>query len=98
MPDFADNLVQICTHSEHTEEVPSSSTAEVYDVYVSRDGTERCTCPGFTYRGRCKHVTAAREKICEWREDIGPEKQTPQQEMEAECPRCGSSTDLVSPT
>jgi uncharacterized Zn finger protein len=68
----------------------------VYDVYVNRDGTERCTCPGFTYRGKCKHVAAAREKICGWRADVGPEEQTPQQEMEAVCPRCGTTTDFTS--
>jgi len=26
------------------------------NVYVIRDG--KCSCPGFTYRGKCKHVEA----------------------------------------
>jgi hypothetical protein len=34
-----------------------------WDVTVDRDGEPACDCPGFTYRGRCKHTHAARQLL-----------------------------------
>lgn len=31
-----------------------------YDVLLENDQDASCTCPGHTYRGRCKHVDALR--------------------------------------
>ncbi|MBT7486322.1 MAG: DEAD/DEAH box helicase [Rhodospirillales bacterium] len=40
---------------------PSAS----YQVTFGRAGHLECTCPGFTYRGNCKHTREVREKIYE---------------------------------
>ena len=34
-----------------------------FELSVSRWGHVRCSCPGFTYRGVCKHVEALRDKL-----------------------------------
>jgi len=34
-----------------------------FELWVSPWGHVRCTCPGFTYRGICKHVEALRGKL-----------------------------------
>jgi len=34
-----------------------------FELWVSPWGHVRCTCPGFTYRGVCKHAEALRGKL-----------------------------------
>jgi uncharacterized Zn finger protein len=34
-----------------------------FELWVSPWGHVRCTCPGFTYRGLCKHAEALRDKL-----------------------------------
>ena len=34
-----------------------------FELSVSPWGHVRCTCPGFTYRGVCKHAEALRDKL-----------------------------------
>lgn len=38
--------------------VPSSSTDAVYTVSFSGPYMRHCTCPGWYWRGRCRHVAA----------------------------------------
>jgi hypothetical protein len=94
MPDLTQELVQQCSQTALSDNVLSSKGTETYDVNVSGD-YENCTCPGFTYRGRCKHVTALKERLCGWSSQHGEEVQTPQQEMEMVCPKCGGETCWV---
>lgn len=44
-----------------------------------------CTCKGFQFRKRCKHVEQAQLQLCGWDEFVDPEKST-----DGKCPRCGS--------
>lgn len=51
-----------------------------------------CDCKGFEYRGHCRHVQDVADNLCRWDSFQGPEKQTPDQEKKAICPRCGATT------
>jgi hypothetical protein len=97
VPDLTTIYVQVCAQDSVAETVPSSSGKGTYDVFVSRDEQFRdtCTCPGFGFRGKCKHLTAVREKLCDWNAHVSDETQTPQQEMEAVCPKCGGETRVI---
>jgi len=43
-------------------EVPSSKPGQSYTVTITKDFAS-CTCPGYTYRGTCKHVTMIRKTL-----------------------------------
>ncbi|MGI8550069.1 MAG: hypothetical protein ACR2PL_04595 [Dehalococcoidia bacterium] len=43
--------------------VTSSENRRRRYVVVVRDGTEACSCPGFTYRQSCRHVEALRNRL-----------------------------------
>ena len=43
----------------------SRDPSAVYHVTFGRAGHLECTCPGFTYRGNCKHVREVREQVFE---------------------------------
>ena len=40
----------------------SRDPSAVYHVTFGRAGHLECTCPGFAYRGNCKHVREVRER------------------------------------
>ncbi len=84
--------VSFCATSSLCKRV-SGSKGEEYSVAVFLDPVmDECNCKGYQFRRECKHVKALREEFCGWRQGVGPEVQTPQQEMEAVCPRCGEET------
>jgi hypothetical protein len=96
MPDLDVIYIQVCANEVITEEVPSSRGTGVYMVTASLDESlEQCNCDGFRYRRKCRHVEALRSKLCGWNQQIDEEQQTPQQEMEGVCPRCGGETRVV---
>lgn len=51
-----------------------------------------CECPGYLYRGTCKHQVIADNAICRWTELEGPEEQSEEQRKIKKCPRCGELT------
>ncbi len=96
MPELTTVWTQECGSDSVKENVLSSKGTEEYEVFVSRSSEyDACTCPGFQYRGKCKHVTALREKLCDWTEQKSEITQSPQQEMEGICPKCGSETKVI---
>lgn len=96
MPDLDIVYRQACTNTTKSGKVKSSRGTGEYTVTASLDEkSDFCTCPGWKYHGRCRHVTQLREELCSWQEDVSEEVQTPQQEMSCICPRCGSETTVL---
>lgn len=73
--------------------VPSESKpGEEYEISGSiLSGQVSCSCPGFKFRGYCKHVHVDVES-CGWNAVTSPEPQTMEQKRNMTCPRCGSRT------
>src|SRR5689334_18276109 len=66
-----------------------------YVVLVCPWGTANesiCDCPGYSYRGSCRHQQIALESLCRWDELVGPEAQTEFHVKSNTCPRCGGKT------
>ena len=68
---ITDLYPKIKQHESPIEEVgawefPSSSDPEKrYQVTYGRTGHLECSCPGFNYRGECKHVREIRKETLE---------------------------------
>jgi uncharacterized Zn finger protein len=63
-------------------------------VYATQTSAD-CTCPGWKYHGKCKHVDAVRAEMCTWHSEYSSEQQTLQQNVNCRCPKCGGETELV---
>lgn len=75
MPELDIIYIQVCSATAAEEKVLSSKGDQTYDVYASLDERlDSCTCPGFQYRRKCKHVGAVRKKICGWHEQASEER------------------------
>lgn len=72
--------------------VPSSSTGSSYKVYATATGGD-CTCPGWKYHGRCKHMAHVRAQTCTWQLGQSP-AQSLAQNVAMVCPACGGPTEL----
>lgn len=73
--------------------VQSESNEDInYIVHVNpwanRSEQHVCECPGYTYRGRCKHQAMAHNAICGWNEIEGPEEASADDIQARRCPRC----------
>ena len=96
--------VQECASSLEWQDVRIRSASDPkkhYSVSIPPwGGTEdvTCDCPGYTYRGTCRHLAAALAKICNWSSAGAGPPQTEEQRLEQVCPRCGRETVLVEET
>lgn len=96
MRDLTFHLTQHCAQLSQavTRGVPSSSGAGTYQVYV-RGTAESCTCPGFKFHGKCKHVAQVRAQTCQWDGEHDLAEQTVTQNVKMICPRCKGPTTWV---
>lgn len=81
-------------------EVPSSQP-DLNDPYMvivppwDHETTEIiCECEGYKHRGYCRHQSLAMELACDWVAFNG-ESQTPEEEENHVCPRCGGPTKTI---
>ncbi len=73
-------------------EVPSSKGDKTYEVQGTiMNGFVRCSCPGFTFKGTCRHVKTVVE-TCGWRSNLSSTPQTLSQKENRICPVCGRRT------
>lgn len=91
---------------------PSSSGANDYIVKfgklpvseMQRQGTQNgwsCTCPGFKFRGTCRHVSQCAELRCGWNVQMDPSLSTDYRSKSTSdgnrcCPECGGDVVPVS--
>lgn len=98
MPDFTWHLSQFCGQRDRmvTKSVPSGSNPDrAYTTTVfGATGPADCTCPGWKYHQKCKHVDAVRAEICDWDSEHDEVGQTLQQNVNCTCPKCGAETEL----
>lgn len=92
------HLPQRCTalNKGVSRRVPSSSGKGSYSVQIAGDYAA-CTCPGFKFHGKCKHIAAVQAELCSWYLGTSPTPQTLQQNVQCVCPACGGPTELIPP-
>lgn len=92
--------IQVCRSNDGWQPVKIASESEEnleYLVLVNpwgQPGENLCECPGYTFRGRCKHQSFAAAKVCRWAEN-NPQykvKQTEQDKETMTCPACDGQT------
>ncbi len=96
MPNYSWHLPQRCGQrgKPHQKRVLSSSGAGSYSVLV-HGAVRGCTCPGWRYHGRCKHVAQVEAEVCGWELGKSPQHQTLQKNVACICPACGAETELT---
>jgi len=94
-------LIQECALNSGWQEVqvPSATDEKVYYLVTLPpwDRTEAeavCECPGYEFRGRCRHQREALEKICNWSE-LDSRPQTDDERSRRICPECKGPTQVV---
>ena len=90
---------QSCGSERKTFEMEVPSVSDKGKKYIIKghfvDGDMECSCPGFTFREKCKHLQLNIEK-CGWNALESVEPQTIDQKKHHICPRCGGPTQDVA--
>jgi hypothetical protein len=79
---------QTCSRSGAVEVI--GRTGNHYTVRFTPLGPI-CSCAGFHYRDKCRHLDEARAARCTWRTGDEPEM------IPGACPRCGAATTAATP-
>lgn len=90
MPDLMRVLTHTCTSNVSWEHDFVSDSGEEYTLYYHMERGWSCSCPGFNYRGNCRHVTdeELQSKRCGWAWDAFANTTY----HEKVCPECGEDT------
>jgi hypothetical protein len=62
-------VVKLAGEQRYLARSRSIEPGSYYELTVSPWGRIRCTCPGFSYRGRCAHATALGARLSREREE-----------------------------
>ena len=54
-----------------------------------------CSCPGYEFRGYCRHQREAWQYVCNWSEIDSALQQTEEQRKKRICPECEGKTHIV---
>jgi len=94
MPDLTLESRRVCASNEHWEaDIPASIAGGKYHVSYHKGNPGpylinwHCTCAGFQFRQRCRHIDIAKTQICQAGRDAyagGPGI-----EDSESCPKCG---------
>jgi hypothetical protein len=110
MPDLTTHATYICCTNEHWEKQVKGSKGNTYTVSHSRLDPEEsyrqgcdygwtCTCKGFQFRGKCKHLTQvlASGEFCGWNDtlEVGVEPDYDEQGRPI-CPDCGGPVTAIN--
>jgi hypothetical protein len=65
MPDLHRVLTCTCpSNFDWARSVESSDKKRTYLVTFTKEGNYACTCPGFKYRGQCRHIDEVSPERC----------------------------------
>ena len=89
MPDLTIVYAQQC----HKAGTDAQWNVGGYSQYFHIGGLQ-CTCKGFQFRKKCKHIDEIEHTRCTWH-SMYSEPQTEEQEENHVCPECGGETVTV---
>ena len=103
MPDMGLVPMWMCTSSDSfVTSVPSSQFGKSYECTYGPDPESRserswkCTCKGFEYRRKCKHLRMAESRRCGWHQQYcGGEAEHTLDEQLKLCPLCHSEALMI---
>lgn len=102
MPDLTFVSFWWCEQNDFFRKAYTGSKGEEYIVTFSPYNQSppnyskwNCTCPGFKYRGTCKHVKDAMEHRCTWGEDAAWGSGHADKPEGGVCPECGGPVAVV---
>jgi len=110
MPDLTTHATYTCCTNEHWEKEVTGSKGDKYIVCFGRlDGEERlrqgcdygwtCTCKGFKFRGKCRHLTQVKAsgEFCGWNDclEVGAPPDYDEHDRPV-CPDCGGPVMTVN--
>ena len=86
-------LVYICSSALYPKDIITESSSSPGKEYITTTATmfneAVCGCPGFHFRGSCKHIDQV--EYCDWWSSLG---ETESGDYPYGCPQCGGPVEL----
>lgn len=99
MPDLTIEYCYTCpSNISWAKEVVGSKGNEYLVTFHGDAYTQwQCTCPGFQYRGECKHIKAAEKERCGWAWEAfcGDHMEPKEGPTGKQCPMCGEEVQII---